>query len=237
MKTILRVLLSMWTAFVLFVVFVATSALGSLSLTDNLAFFSGIDDTPLFRWLNEAGRIRITWWIYLMIGCLTLLALNTAACTIDGILKKSGSRNLLLKLSPQIMHAGVLFIMLGHLLTASSGFKTDVQLRPGEEKAVGEAGKLHLKDAGSTLDKNGYATDWSALIKWTSGNTSSEGSLTPAGPAYLGGFGFFIKAVETEPEKTALIRISKDPGAVWALLGGILLVSGGVFLAYGRKNA
>jgi len=66
-----------------------------------------------------------------MIAMLAVLAVSTLFCTAEAILSWSSRQTFLLKLSPQVMHIGVLFIMLGHLLTASMGFKMDVLLKQG----------------------------------------------------------------------------------------------------------
>ena len=85
MKRIWDILLSLKTAFVLFVIGIALSLTGSLMLSTNLAFFSGIDDTPLFKWLNEAGEPGLTWWIWVFIAMLGLIALSTVLCTLENL--------------------------------------------------------------------------------------------------------------------------------------------------------
>lgn len=233
MKSIMQFFLSLKTAFWLFLLFIIILFIGSLSLPNNLAFFSGIDDAPLFRWLAEAGTIPITWWIYALIALLAVLAVSTIFCTIEALLKRVSRRQLALKLSPQVMHIGVLFIMLGHLLTASLGSKMDVLLKQGEQKVVGTAAVM-LQDVKVWKDQNGYDSDWEAKLIWMEGKNNIETSLKPAHPRYIGVFGLYTKAVSLEPSRTALIRVCKDPGAVWALFGGVLLSAGGIGFLYGR---
>ena len=237
MKAIARFFLSLNTAFGLFLAFVVLAAAGSLVLTGNLAFFSGIDDMPLFRWLAENNKIGFIWWIYLMIAMLTGLAISTIFCTAESLLKGFSRQNLILRLSPQVMHAGVLFIMLGHLVTASFGFKMDLQLKKGEQQAVSEGKAVLIEDVSVKTDKNGYPEDWQVRMRWIEeGKQSDEYLLRPVHPLYFGQFGLYSKSADAE-DSSALIRISKDPGALWALIGGFLLCLGGAGFVYSRSSS
>lgn len=237
MKALTRFFLSLKTTFGLFLAFIVLAVIGSVSLVNNLAFFSGVDDTPLFRWLLTADDPRRTWWIYLMIGVLAFMAINTIFCTGEAVLKKVGGRNLILKLAPQVMHLGVLFIMLGHLLTASAGFKADLNVVRGGTKAVTDRVSLTVRDIRVTTDADGYYTDWEAKLAWhEDGRIRHEGTLRPVHPLFFGPFGLYMRSVSLEPEASVLIRVSSDPGALWALAGGILLALGGVVFAWGRRS-
>lgn len=235
MKTLLRILLSLKTVFALFLACMAIMVVGSFSLTNNLAFFSGIDETPLFGWLADAGAIGTTWWIYALILLLVFLAASTLVCTGDALISRLSGQQLLLKLSPQVMHIGVLFIMLGHLLTASMGFKVDALIKKGETRTIANGAGLTLNDVTVWKDRNGYDTDWEARFTWSRpGGESHEAVIRPARPHYFGAFGFYSKAVTTGKDAAALIRVCRDPGALWGLFGGIMLTFGGMGFLYGR---
>lgn len=236
MRTLLNIFLSLKTAFGFFLFFVAVMLYGSLSLPNNLAFFSGIDDAPLFRWLAEAKGYGTTWWIYAMILGFTLFAVNTLVCTGDVLLFRLGRRALIAKLSPQVMHIGVLFAMLGHLLTASLGVKMDIDLKQGEAKEVSGNAAIALDGVRVQEDANGYVVDWEATVRWVEDGLPSEArSLRPVHPLYVGGYGLYSKSVNIDKNgSSALIRVSRDPGAPWALLGGVLLCIGGAGFLYGR---
>jgi len=236
MKAFLNFFLSIKTAFGFFLFFVAVMLYGSLSLPNNLAFFSGIDDAPLFRWLAEAKGFGTTWWIHAMILGFALFAVNTLVCTGDVLLFRLGRRAFVAKLSPQVMHIGVLFAMLGHLLTASLGVKLDIDLRKGETKAVSATAALALEDVRVREDTNGYAVDWEVVVRWIEdGKRSGALGLRPVHPLYFGSYGVYTKSVNTDKDgASALIRVSRDPGAPWALLGGALLCIGGAGFLYGR---
>lgn len=235
MKAIIRFLLSLKTAFALFLLSLVIYFIGSLSLPKNLAFFSGIDDTPLFRWLSDSGHFNITWWIYALIAMLGLLAVSTIFCTAEALLKRLGKRNIVSKLSPQIMHIGVLFILLGHLLTASLGIKTDLVIRKGEEKQITKGMSVSVEDVHVRTDANGYFTDWETKLSWKEdGQVTESGVLRPVHPLYFGKFGVYSKSVTMEPEVSVQVRVCRDPGVAWALLGGLLLSIGGLGFIYAK---
>jgi len=235
MKTLLHMFLSLKTVFALFLACMAILFVGSLSLTSNLAFFSGIDETPLFVWLSNTGKIGTIWWIYTLILLLVFLAVSTLLCTGEALIARFTMQRLFLKLSPQIMHIGVLFIMLGHLLTASMGFKSDVLIKKGETRAVTDGTGISLKEVTVWKDRNGYDTDWEAIFTWSQiGGEPREAAIRPARPSYFGDFGFYSKAVVISPEAAALIRVCRDPGAKWGLFGGMLLSLGGIGFLFGR---
>lgn len=231
MRVVIRFFLSLRTAIVFFTAFMAIAVAGSSSLVKNLAFFSGIDDTPLFQWLMESDAFRAAWWIYAMIFVISLLAVNTVFCTADALLKKAGLKKLLLKLSPEIIHIGVLLIMLGHLLTASMGFKADMVINKGESRAVAGSAAIIVNDVRLKTDAEGYAQDWEADLQWSdAGGQSVPQILRPVHPLYFGQFGVYIKAVTLEPEPSVQVRVCRDLGAPWALAGGIVLSLGCVTL-------
>ncbi|TAN43949.1 MAG: hypothetical protein EPN22_08645 [Nitrospirae bacterium] len=232
LKTINNFFLSLKIMSGFFFVFILVACAGSLFLTQNLAFFSGIDETPLFRWLSENKNLKLIWWIYALIVLLGIIATGTIFCTIEGLLKRVNRKLLVAKLSPQIMHIGALLMLFGNLLTASAGFKADILLKAGEVRTVLEDKAVRLESVSVETDKNGYPTNWEAGLRWIeNGSESVEHKISPTHPLYFGQYGIYSQAVSAG-EKTALIRVCKDPGAIWALAGGLLLIAGGLGFFY-----
>lgn len=234
-KALLDFLLSIKTAFGLFLICIALCLIGSIVLPANLAFFSGIDDTPLFRWLSETGHAGLTWWIYAFVAAMAVLALSTVACTIEALLSRALRLNLALRLPTQVMHLGVLLVMLGHLLTAWIGTRVDVPVTKGADAVVTEGVALRLMDVRTRTDENGYDTDWEADIE----ADGIKGTLRPARPMGVHGAGLYLKSVTMLKGEapTALIGVARDPGAAWALLGGLLVSAGGAGFVLTRRRA
>ncbi len=233
-KAITNFLLSIKTAFGLFLLCIALSFIGSLVLPGNLAFFSGIDDTPLFKWLAESGHIENTWWIYAFVVAMAILALSTVACTAEALLSRALRLNPALRLPTQVMHLGVLLVMLGHLMTAWIGTREDVPVTKGAPAVSSQGVAVRLVDVRTKVDENGYDTDWEADVD-AAGVT---GTLRPARPLFLQGAGLYLKAVTmTGASPSALICVARDPGAPWALLGGFLVSAGGAAFVLTRRRA
>ncbi|TAN44045.1 MAG: hypothetical protein EPN22_08330 [Nitrospirae bacterium] len=189
--------------------------------------FQTIHSMPLFDWLSEQSFI-ITWWLWASIAVLILLALNTLLCSVQSVLKKRGVSNLLLILSPQIIHAAFLLMLLAHLLSSSGGFKEII--------AAGEGAAFQLNKDGVVLvierieisaDPAGYMSDWGVDIVYTSGGKQiKRDRIMPNRPSLYEDFNINVKDLRAFPQKAALVQISREPGALWALAGGVLFMLG-----------
>jgi len=91
-----------------------------------------INDLPLFRWLRETPFV-LSWWLWVAIALLALLALNTVLCSIESVRMKYRRTGFLILIAPQVMHAGFLLIVLAHLFSAWGGYK---QVMPVQEGGV-----------------------------------------------------------------------------------------------------
>lgn len=235
MKRLLDILLSVKTAFYLMVMFSVIAITGSVIHPQHLSFFSGIDTTPLFKWLSSSDHIGLTWWIYGMILVLFLLGINTLFCTVDALLRRVRLKNLMLKLSPQLIHIGVMMIMIGHLLTASLGIKMDIFLEKGKTERVTENTSVGLEDVEVVNNEDGYVVDWTTRVLLSSKGKKYRLVLKPSRPVYREGLGFFVQAAtKDEQETSSLVRITADPGAPWAFIGGAIVVVGGIMFLFAR---
>ncbi len=240
MIAVYRFLLSLKTVFWLFTVALLFLLAGSLMIPENLAFYSGIDDAPLFSWLRNNWNPALTWWIYGIVGALGVLAASTMACTADFLLKKMSRRHFVLKISPQIMHVGVLFIMLGHLLTASGGFKKDHTVGTGDVFSPDTQVSLKLDNVRIVNDEDGFPADWFGTLTWfRDGTEKRQFTISPAHPFFFQGYGVWFSSVSVEDDGsiTAVFRVTKDPGVRWALFGAVLLCLGGLAFLVARVRA
>jgi hypothetical protein len=58
----------------------------------------------------------------------------------------------------------------------------------------------------------------------------AAGTLGPNQPLLYRGMGIYMKSFEFEPRPYAVLLVAKDPGAIWALTGGILFILGAIML-------
>ncbi|MDA8170185.1 MAG: hypothetical protein M0Z59_10900 [Nitrospiraceae bacterium] len=199
------------------------------SIAPSQGAMQGMDSGPLLWWL-VAAPLALSWWLWASIAALALLALSTVLCSVDSIIKKRGG--LLLSISPQVIHLGFLFILLAHLLSSVGGAKAMgyVQAGPEVETPLGFNFRIGDIEVQKT-SPDGYITGWHAVIQFISGGkVLKEGLLAPNKPAFFRGYGFYLRDLRPGPEPAALIEASREPGAPWALAGGVLFILGTVAL-------
>ncbi len=188
--------------------------------------FQSLHTTPLFAWLgeNDAG---VTWWLYGALAVLSLLAANTLVCSIESLIRKSSGRTWLLTISPQVIHVGFLFVLLAHLLSSYDSFQGMAMVREGEQLPLPNGITMVVDRIHTGIDPRGYINDWSVDVRCLRGDQAAyAGTIRPNEPVLYGGFGLYIKTVKFEPHAMALIQVSRDPGALYALIGGILFLAG-----------
>ena len=112
---------AVWTLFVLVCLFFIGSAL----MPADRGLFSLMNEDLLLRWTIGPALARPgqTWWFFASLAGLALLTVNTLVCSIQAVRGRWSRVDFFLRVSPQIVHIGFLFILLAHLLSAVSGYK------------------------------------------------------------------------------------------------------------------
>lgn len=191
--------------------------------------FQTIHSMPLFAWLTEQP-LSATWWLLCSIIILGVLAANTLVCSIESIIKKRKVTQWLLLISPQIIHIGFLFILLAHLLGATGSAQGMAVAREGYSFRMADNMVMHIKSINVQADSSGYVSDWEVDVEYLSGEKALKDKIRPNSPSLQGGLNINVKDLRVFPEKAALLQISKNPGAIWALIGGILFMIGTIIL-------
>ncbi len=188
--------------------------------------FQTLHVMPLFQWMTT-NPLAVSWWLWVAIGALSLLTANTILCSVESVLKKKGARNLLLVISPQVIHIGFLFVLLAHLLSSYGSARDTGFVSRGSVIGLADGTSVIFDTITAEADPSGYITDWSAEIRYLrEGAKVRNDIIKPNSPSFHGGFGIYIKTVRLQPFPVALIEVSRDPGAIWALVGGILFLAG-----------
>jgi len=190
--------------------------------------YAGMNDMPLFQWLRESPP-RATWWLWASVGAMSLLALNTLACSLQSILARRGGRALALVLSPQIIHLGFLFMLLAHLVSSAGAAKLTFALREGQAVQLMPGMIVALQRVDIQSSPEGYPSDYQARLAYLGpdGQPVAEGVSAPNRPSYFKGGGVYIKDVRPG---AALFEYHRDPGAPYALGGGALFTLGTIAL-------
>jgi cytochrome c biogenesis protein ResB len=192
--------------------------------------FGSINSIPLFGWLTE-NPFEITWWLHGSIVLLSLLTANTVICSIESLVKKRERRRWLLIISPQIIHIGFLFIIFAHLMSSAYSFKDNVIAYEGSAFILPNDLEMRITDISIDIDRRGFISDWKMNIEYLSDGERVRGdSIKPNSPSFYKGLGIYLKDLQTYPFRAALLEISREPGAPWALIGGILFMVGTIML-------
>ena len=228
-KQVINFFISLKTAIWLLCLLIVMLLAGAVIMPANEEFQS-IHSVPMLEWIKEQP-LGLTWWLWSSIGLLTLLTANTLFCSVDSILKKRKVMQWLLILSPQIIHIGFLFILLAHLFSSALGFKGYSAATEGTALELKDKTILHIKNIRISIDNKGYLSDWAVDAEYIAGGkTIKEDSIMPNKPSMYNGLGVYVKDLRAYPEKMVLLELSREPGAVWALIGGILFMTGTIML-------
>lgn len=228
---------SVWTLLALIGLFF----IGSYMMPVHRGVFSSMNDDLLFFWVRTTAsdNLRYTWWFFGVLAALALLTINTLVCSIQAIRDRWPRADFLRRIAPQIVHAGFLFILLAHLLGAGWGYKLSGMMREGTYARLPENRALYLKAIHVDTDTAGYMRDWAAeAIVYENEQPVKSGILGPNTPLFIGGTGIYLKSLSFEAGPAVFLVIAKDPGALWALAGGILFIVGSmVILVFKWKTA
>lgn len=231
-KYIIKFLLSLKTTAWLLCLLLILFFVGAFVMPSEESF-QFIHSQPLLQWLIEQPA-RVTWWLWGSVGILGILVFSTIFCSVDSLIKKRGAENLIAIISPQIIHAGFLFLLLAHLATSIGGFKSFGVA--GEGTILGMPGNalLRIENINALADSSGYILDWSVNVEYRLDGKTTKDLILPNKPFFRKGIGVYVKDVRVFPGKGILIEVSREPGAVWALIGAILSTTGILALLFFR---
>ncbi len=220
---------TVWTLFGLVCLFF----IGSYLMPVHRDIFSPMNDDLLFSWMKTAAleNISQSWWFFAALTGLVLLTINTITCSIQAIKGKWTRSDFLIRISPQVIHIGFLFILLAHLLSAGWGYKLSGMMPEGAYAPLPDDLALRLNQIHVQADTRGDMTDWSAEASlYKNDQLVKSGTLGPNSPLFYRGIGIYLKSLNFDRGPAAVLVIAKDPGAVWALVGGILFMLGSITL-------
>lgn len=229
---------TVWTLLAFIVVFFA----GSYLMPQHRDVFGSMNEILLFAWLADVATLSPwqTWWFFLSLALLVLLTINTIVCSVQAIKGKWSREDFLLRIAPQVVHVGFLLILLAHLLGAGWGYRLGGVLPEGASARIPGDRILYLEALRITPDAAGYIAGWEASVSlFRDGDRVATGVLAPNRPLFHEGTGIYLKSFDLERGPMAFLLVHRDPGALWALAGGILFIIGTVViiaLKWGRAS-
>jgi len=196
---------------------------------------STINEVPLFLWLREVP-VRESWWLWVSLLLLAILALNTVLCSIDSLSAKWQRGSFLSRIAPQAMHLGFLCIMVAHLQSASGSFKQALEVGQGSVITFPDGSRVMFTDFNATYSPMGMPTSLSATFTYPKGGGTASATISPNHPFFYQGHGIYVKDVAPPPMKAALVEVHKEPGAGMALAGGLVFTVANVILLFRRRG-
>ena len=206
---------------------------GSCLMPMHREVFGPMNEDILLRWTLETAlqNVSASWWFFTAVLGLALLTINTLVCSWQSIAGKWTRSDALLRLAPQIIHLGFLFILAGHLASAGWGYKLSGMLPEGASVALPDNLGMRLERIHVDADPSGYMTNWSADVKLFEGTRSAaSGSLGPNRPLFHAGVGVYVKTLNFDQRPAAFMMVVKDPGTIWAFIGGMMFLVGTILL-------
>ncbi len=196
---------------------------------------SSINEGALYDWLREVP-LRESWWLWGAIGLIAVLALNTLLCSLESLRLKWDKGSFLVRIAPQLMHLGFLFIIIAHLQSAYGGFKQAMQVEAGSSIRFPDGSDVVFKDFAATYSKMGMPTAYSATLECITAGKVKTAIISPNHPFFHLGHGVYIKDIAPPPLKAALIEVHKEPGAIMALTGGAIFTVANIILLARRRE-
>jgi hypothetical protein len=205
-------------------------AIASFTLTGEPA--AAINGLPLLIWVRSYP-LAVTWWLWVEFLLLGLLGLNTVLCSIEAIRNRWGKVSLPTLLAPHLVHAGFLFILLAHLLSATWGFSQQVPVPEGGGLTFPDGSRLTVNRIDLVMSPMGFPLDYSAQVS----HGSRQAVIRPNHPYFHGGYGIYLKEAggDADGTKGALLEAHREPGALTALIGSLLFLGGNLLVVFRRR--
>ncbi|MBI1919925.1 MAG: cytochrome c biogenesis protein ResB [Geobacter sp.] len=196
---------------------------------------SSINEMALLQWLRVTS-FGTSWWLWVTVALLAILALNTVLCSIESLRAKWQRDNFLVRIAPQVMHLGFLLIVLAHLFSAAGSEKGAVQVMEGHAIEFPDGSRVQFNNFQGSIGQMGMMTDFSADVSISAHGIEKTHTISPNHPAFHNGYGVYLKDLGLERVKAALVEIHREPGAGAALAGALLFTIGNVVLLAVRRG-
>lgn len=206
---------------------------GSFALSGEYA--AAINRVPLLAWLRGTP-LSISWWLWITVVLLALLALNTVLCSSETLWSRWGRGSLASLLAPQLMHAGFLLIVVAHLLSAMGSSLHAVEVGEMTLARLPDGSGFGVASISVSTSPDGMQIGFSSELVPDLNRPAERVVISPNHPWFSSGFGVYIKQAQEYPFKRALLEIHREPGAAMALAGALLFTVGNVLLVLIRSR-
>lgn len=233
MKRLWNVLISLELCLWLLALVSLAMAAGSFLLSGEYA--AAINAMPLYFWLTGVP-LEHSWWLWLTVVMLTLLALATLACTFEALRQRLRNVSLLSLLAPQFIHIGFLLIVAAHLISAFTASMEQIEVFEGSSVQLPDSKTFRVAAISAEFSPQGMPTGFSSDLQTDLLNPMLRTVISPNHPWFSSGYGVYIKQAEIYPYRRALLEVHREPGAVFALVGATVFTIGNVLLLWVRSK-
>lgn len=228
-----RLLISLEVCLGLLALLCVCMAAGSFTLSGEYA--AAINGMPLLVWLKDVP-CSISWWLWVTLVLLALLALNATLCSFETLWSRWGKSGMISLLAPQLMHAGFLLIVIAHLLSAMGSSLHQVAVEEMTLAELPDGTRFGVASITVNVSPQGMPTGFSSELVPNLNMPAGRVVISPNHPWFANGFGVYIKQAEAYPFKRALLEIHHEPGAAMALAGALLFTVGNLLLVVIRSR-
>jgi len=227
-------------------------------LKSHMDVFTPINDRGFLAWAATWGSesLGITLWLFILVGLMALLSVNTFVCTTDRVITlirfrhrfKSFGR-FFLKFGPHVMHYAMLIMFLGYLVSyLYSGTHLGKILLPGKSITVDQI-SITLK--GIDIDYyegermphfQNRAIRVRGTLLFTKGSQKKIRTVSYNRPALFKGYSVHLRGFRPRTKSSGMgtgrsyinITVKKDPGMKFYFTGMVLFTFG-LFMYTGEK--
>ena len=206
---------------------VALLLIGFFYVQADRKLFAPLNNGLLPDWLREVmtkapGEV---WWFPLLMLALTLLGINNAACILDRaavhwrLRAATGNRIFFRRIIPSLVHACFGIILLGHLLSASVGYRLVTPVAAGQTIALPGGAQMLSADTQCEFYPAPFAGQLQSCVvpvKLNFGGEIEDGQLALGQPLFWHGFQMHLStAGRAEPGSPPELQVvvKRDPGA------------------------
>jgi len=216
---------------------------GAIVARLNDTALKSLNDTLMQDWLAVYGsRPGLYIWILILFVLLTLLGLNTVACTLPYALQTVKAGSSARRLTVILFHICILIFLLGHLLSTFVGTNAVITLKPGEQTHIPAAGidlkLISAERSAKALNNEGLPLAVSAVVEVAASGGREVRRLRAFRPAFVRGLSLHIALKEKGvPSGAVQIIVRRDYGAYVLMLGACLATLAALFYAFISWNA
>ncbi|MDD2366519.1 MAG: cytochrome C biogenesis protein ResB [Desulfuromonadaceae bacterium] len=233
MKKLWNLLISINFCIFLIAVVCIAMATGSFLLKGEYA--NAINSIPLYLWLANVP-LQHSWWLWLAISMIAILAFATLACTFEAIRERHRNQSLASLLAPQLIHIGFLLIAAAHLTSSFGGSKQQIEVIEGSLVQLPNSSYFRVAAISAVFSERGMPIGFSSELLTEPGTSMTRTVISPNQPWFSGDYGVYIKQAVTYPYPRALLEIHREPGAGLALVGAVIFTIGNILVLWFRSK-